>query len=225
VRACKAGADGCAELRWPTAGLRIVSSALLRRAWLRRNCRAQPAPELQSAARHFPSKPSQKHWGRPRWGRGRPGRAVAHGDTDQWPGCGSFYRLGFDALGCSSSTPGAHIEDDRTAQWRTPSIERTAQWHTSNIEHRDTYTHTYTQASINSFGTKPLTNLPERASSTHRQQRLCQQDYSRVFHATRMPWVPAPHADAGGRTLGPSQGCPVNCPRKACHKAERRVGV
>jgi hypothetical protein len=42
VRACKAGADGCAELRWPTAGLRIVSSALLRRAWLRRNCRAQP---------------------------------------------------------------------------------------------------------------------------------------------------------------------------------------
>jgi len=102
---------------------RVVSSAAPRVA----------APQLQSAARHFPSKSSQKHWGRPRWGRGRPGRAVAHGDTDQWPGCGSFYRLGFDALGCSSSTPGAHIEEHRTAQWRTPSTERTAQWRTSSI--------------------------------------------------------------------------------------------
>jgi len=48
----------------------------------------------------------------------------------------------------------------------------------------------------------PPRGLPERAGSTHRQRHLGQHDASRVFPATRMRRMQAPHASAHGRTVG-----------------------
>jgi hypothetical protein len=48
----------------------------------------------------------------------------------------------------------------------------------------------------------PTRGLPERAGSTHRQRHLGQHAAYRVFPATRMRRMQAPHASADGRTVG-----------------------